>query len=75
VFPPPKGKAKKQAQNGSAAIPSGTRTWQVAEAEDLWDNIQDAQNAAALKALSELMPDLTSEYQLQSPLRCACRVL
>lgn len=66
VFPKARTKASKK--NGQQP-PSGTRTWQLQESEDVWDSIQDAQNAAALKALFELMPALTDEYQLKPPFR------
>lgn len=41
------------------------------EADDVWEEIQHAQDAVALRALSELMPDLTQEYQLSPALRFA----
>ena len=44
---------------------------QVPEADDLWEEIQDAQDAVALRALWELMPELTQEYQLRPALRYA----
>ena len=44
---------------------------QVPEADDLWEEIQDAQDAVALRALWELRPKLTEEYQLPPALRCA----
>jgi hypothetical protein len=47
------------------------REVQVPEADDKWDEIQDAQDAVALRALWELMPTLTQEYQLRPALRFA----
>lgn len=44
---------------------------QVPEADDLWEEIQDAQDAVALRALWELMPELTREYQLRPSLKYA----
>lgn len=41
------------------------------EADDVWGEIQDAQDAVALRALSELMPELTEKYQLAPALRFA----
>ena len=67
VFPKSRAKVSKKAGPQPTA---GTRTWQLQESEDVWDNIQDAQNAAALKALFQLMPGLTDEYQLKTPFRC-----
>lgn len=39
----------------------------------MWEEIQDAQDAVALRALWELMRDLTQNYQLRPALRSALR--
>lgn len=67
TFPKPKLK-KKVGGNGPA---KGPKTWQLLESEDGWTEIQEAQNAVALKALVELVPTLTETHQLHSPFECA----
>ena len=68
VFAPPKFKRKK-APAGEQPL-SGPRTWQLIESEDGWQEIQDAQNAVALRVLLELVPALLDTYQLKPPFWC-----
>jgi Double-stranded RNA binding motif len=68
VFPKPLIKKKNPTGDEGA---SGPRTWQLIEAEDGWEEIQDAQNAVALRALLELRPHLTDTHRLLPPFKCA----
>jgi hypothetical protein len=69
VFP----KVASQKRKISGTI-SGPKTWEIIESEDGFNQIQDAQNAVALKALVDLVPNLTDTYQLSPPLKCALQV-
>lgn len=69
VFPAPRFKRK----NGGAAArqQAGPRTWELLEAQDGWQAIQEAQGAVALKALFELAPEVAATHQLPGELQCA----
>jgi hypothetical protein len=72
TFPPPRFKKKNAPANGPLV---GPHTWQLLESEDGWEQIQDAQNAVALKALFDLVPSLTDTQRLLSPHKYAHSVL
>jgi hypothetical protein len=65
VFP------KVPAKKKISGVISGPKTWGLIESDDGWDDIQDAQNVVALKALLDLVPNLTDSYRLLPPFKCA----
>lgn len=50
---------------------SGPKTWQLLESEDGFAEIQDAQNAAALRALVDVAPEWLEGQRLLPPFACA----
>lgn len=54
---------------GEKGAPDGPRTWQLREDEDGWPEVQEAQNAVALRALLELLPDVEESYRLEPRFR------